>query len=166
MHGVAPRVVLGTNWWNRERLLCYKSTNFHCEACGVHKTLAKYKQWLEGHEVYEIDYAKGTMKFLRATPLCHYCHNYIHVGRLQWLLETGKLNQYKFAQIIQHGDAVLSQAGLVRKSKLEVEEWERELVRSGKFAPWEKWRLVVGGQKYPPKFKSYEEWLGQNDAGS
>lgn len=148
MHGMAPRTVLGQAWWNREREAAYQSTNYHCEACGVSKWEAKYKQWLEAHEVYQIDYLKGRMVYERACPLCHFCHSYIHSGRLQWLFETQRINHQKFAAIVQHGDKVLAKAGL-----------KKPLPYGGPFAEWTRWRLVINGTEYAGKFKSMEDWL-------
>lgn len=150
MHGMAPRVVLGQAWWDKERQAAYASTNFHCEACGVPKWEAKYHQWLEGHEIYEIDYKKGTMTYKRACPLCHYCHNYIHSGRLQWLFDTQRINHHKYASILIHGDAVLAAAGL-----------RKPIPYDGPIAPWSAWRLIINGKQYKGKFKNYEDWLEQ-----
>lgn len=148
MHGMAPRSVLGKVWWNKEREAAYASTNYHCEACGVPKWQAKYKQWLEAHEVYRIDYLKGRMIYERACPLCHYCHNYIHSGRLQWLFETRQINHIKYAAIIQHGDQVLAKAGLRKQAPY-----------AGPTADWTEWHLVINGVEYPGKFKSMDDWL-------
>lgn len=155
MHGMAPRVVLGQSWWNKERKLAYASLDFHCEACGVHKTEAKYKQWLEGHEVYQINYPLGRMVYVRTAPLCHYCHSYIHRGRLEWLLQTRMINYQKFAAIIQHGDRVLGASKLSPK-----------IDYVGPIADWENWRLVVNGKEYLPKFKNEAEWLANNQKGT
>lgn len=154
MHGVAPRLVLGSKWWNKTRNDSYKSTGYHCVACGVHKSQAFYRKWLEGHELYKVDYEKGTMKYLRTVPLCHMCHNYIHDGRLLSLLEKGKINHQKYAAIIQHGDRVLVRAGLNRKNHEARNEEIIELIVAGKVKEWSKWRLVIGRKRYPPKFKS------------
>lgn len=154
MHGVAPRVVLGSVWWNKTRKEAYQSTSFHCAACGVWKHDAQYRQWLEGHEVYEINYQRGLMKYLRTVPLCHFCHNYIHDGRLQVLLEQGKISHAKYLAILSHGDRVLQQVGLSKQSKLERDE----AILSQVIAPWGKWRLVIGRKKYPPLYKSFQEW--------
>lgn len=151
MHGMAPRNVLGRVWWETERQAAYASTNYHCEACGVPKWEAKYHQWLEAHEVYDINYLTGRMTYLRSSPLCHYCHNYIHSGRLQWLFETQRINHQKYAAIIQHGDRVLANAGLKKPKPY-----------TGPFAEWTSWRLVINGKQYPGKFKSMEDWLEQN----
>lgn len=147
MHGMAPRTVLGQAWWNREREAAYQSTNYHCEACGVSKWEAKYHQWLEAHEVYQIDYLNGRMVYERACPLCHFCHNSIHMGRLKALLERGEINHFKYAAIIQHRDSLLLQHQLELPKEYE-----------GPFAPWKSWRLVIRGVKYPPLFQSEEEY--------
>jgi hypothetical protein len=159
LHGTAPRVILGAAWWDRERRECYKITNFHCIACGVHKSDAKYHKWLEAHETYEIDYHKGTAKYLGSNPLCHFCHNFIHDGRLQALLDQGKLHHDKFVKIIQHGEAVLAKAGLSRPSHAEREAQVQQLITNGKIAEWSSWRLQIGRKKYPGKFPTMEDWI-------
>ena len=159
LHGVNPRTIYGTNWWNRTRLLVYKSTEFHCAACGVHKTEARSRQWLEAHEIYEVDYQKGIATFVEAVPLCNLCHMYIHDGRLTHLLEKGLIHHYKFVQVIKHGDAVLKRAGLERTSHRERELAVQALEASGKLAKWASWRLSLDGKLYEPIYKSYAEWV-------
>ena len=169
LHGVNPRSIYGTNWWNRTRLATYKSTEFHCAACGVHKTEAKSRQWLEAHEVYEIDYLKGIAIFKEVVPLCNLCHNFIHDGRLTHLLEKRLIHHYKFVQVIQHGDAVLRRAGLERSSHQERELAVQALEASGKLAKWSKWRLSLDGKLYEPIYKSYAEWVAamtETDGGT
>ena len=147
MHGVVPRELLGPKWWNATRREAYRSTNYHCVACEVSKYNAKARKWLEGHEVYTVNYLKGTWTYIETVPLCHYCHNYIHGGRMLALLQKGQMNQGKYAGVIQHGDKVLSQAGL-----------DRFPPYPGPFAAWSKWRLLLKGKKYPPKFKTEFQW--------
>lgn len=147
MHGVAPREILGGRWWDETRQAAYRSTAFHCVACGVAKFLARFHRWLEGHELYEIDYLKGRMTYLETVSPCHLCHNYIHSGRLQALLDKGEINQAKYAAVIQHGDAVLAAAGLVKPPQYD-----------GPIAGWSRWRLVLNGKLYPPKYKTMQDW--------
>lgn len=147
MHGLAPRVILGSKWWDETRYAAYKSTDYHCIACGIHKTEARGPKWLEGHEVYRTDYVHGRLVYLETVPLCHYCHNYIHNGRLQALLDKHSITQQRFTAIMQHGEKVLSRAGLQRPQPYE-----------GPMAEWSKWRLVIGRLMYKPKFKSFEDW--------
>lgn len=158
MHGVAPRVVLGTKWWNKTRQDAYKSTGYHCLACGVSKYAALFHQWLEGHELYKIDYAKGIMRYLETVPLCNACHNYIHDGRLTALKDKGIITHGRFAAVIQHGDRVLKAAGLRRPTIAEREAAITDLVLTGKLCEWSKWRLVIGRKRFKPKFKTPEQW--------
>lgn len=147
LHGVVPRLLLGQSWWDKTREAAYRSTDFHCVACGVHKYDAKNRQWLEGHEVYEIDYLAGIAEYKETVPLCHFCHNYIHDGRLNCLLESGRIHQAKYVAIIQHGDAVLKKHGLKR------EKYE------GPMADWGDWRLIVEGREYMPSFRSLADYI-------
>jgi len=155
MHGMAPRVVLGARWWDETRKAAYKSTGYHCVACGVHKRDAEGRQWLEGHEAYRVDYTKLRMKYLECVPLCHYCHNYLHRGRLDALLESGEVHQAKYVAIIQHGDRVLREAGLEPKRPHESLVINQD--------EWGRWRLVVGRRRFKPLFSSYEEWLEHHE---
>ena len=148
LHGVAPRAVLGSKWWNEVRQAAYESTDYHCIACGVHKTRARGRQWMEAHEVYRTDYIIGRLYFIEAIPLCNYCHSFIHSGRLQALLDRNQITQQRYVAVIQHGERVLAKAGLVKPKQYD-----------GPMAEWGKWRLVVGRRMFRPKFKSLEEWV-------
>lgn len=156
LHQVNPRTILGQTWWNKTRQEAYASTNFHCVACGTHRSLVRgTRKHLEGHELYEINYAKGRSKYIETVPLCPYCHSYIHDGRLRMLMESGRIHYSKFVAVIQHGDAVLAKAGL---SRLTHNEREARL-QTQPVAEWSTWRLVLNGKLYKPKFKTYEIWL-------
>lgn len=158
LHRLAPRNIYGDVWWNKTRKEAYASTDYHCKACGVHKLKAKFRQWLEGHELYEVNYQKGTATYIHTVPLCHGCHNYIHDGRLTVLLQTGKIHHGKYAAILQHGDNVLKEAGLKKMTRNERELEFQGLEKKGKIAPWHKWRLILDGKEYPTPYKNYEEW--------
>ena len=150
MHGVNPRTMLGVTWWNQTRNEAYRSTSYHCAACGVWKHNAKGRSWLEGHELYEINYVLGTMKYLETVPLCHYCHAYVHRGRLDAMLRKGKITHAKYAAIIQHGDEVLRGAGITMGR-------QEQPVR-GPVADWKDWRMLVGRRRVRPLYKDYEAW--------
>lgn len=142
MHGMAPRVVLGARWWDKTRKEAYKSTDYHCLTCGVFKTDAKGRKWLEGHEVYEIDFLLGRMTYLETVPLCHYCHNYCHPGRMKALLDSNGMTHAKYAAIVQHGEAVLKAAGLEPREG-------PKIVKT--YAEPEDWRLIIDGVEYARK---------------
>lgn len=158
LHGVAPRTVLGAKWWNATKKAAYAYTDNRCLACGTHASACKYRQWMEAHEVYDIDYVAGRMLYVETVPLCHLCHCYIHDGRLRWLMFIGKLHFGKFAQVMQHGDKVLTEAGLPPRLPYEVRDLQFvEGIITGSYAAWLNWRLVVDGKEYPPtKYESHE----------
>lgn len=147
LHGLAPRVVLGKAWWDAARRTAYRSTGYHCQACGVYKDAAKGRRWLEGHEVYRIDFLAGTMKYLETVPLCHFCHCYTHRGRLKALLEQRLVTQAKYAAIIQHGDAILAAVGITRTIPPVAYQ-----------VPWGEWRLIIGRKRYKPLYRNLDEW--------
>jgi hypothetical protein len=153
LHGLAPRVVFGAKWWNKERRKAYAATEDHCKACGVHKLKAKGRKWVEAHENYAIDYDKGMMTYCRSVALCHFCHSYIHDGRLRSLLAQGKLAHGVYVAIIQHGDDVLARAELPKRSTVSFTQAENCVV------PWASWRLIIGRRKFAPLYGSLEEYL-------
>lgn len=158
MHGVVPREILGLKWWDETRRAAYASTLYRCLACGVYKFNALCKQWLEGHELYDVDYEAGTWTYVETVPLCHYCHNYVHDGRLQAMLDCRDITYAKYAAIIQHGDRVLADAGLKRLPHEEREHLLIDAVLDNKVAPWGSWRLILNGEKHPPKFSTPQQW--------
>jgi hypothetical protein len=158
LHGVNPRTVLGSSWWNSERKLAYASTNYHCEACGIHKEDQKERSVLEGHEVYDIDYKEGTSTYVRTTPLCPSCHQYIHDGRLLWLLNTGQITRQHYSRVIRHGDSILRVARLTKLSLQEKVEYFTELHRKGQIAPWSKWRMIVNGVSWSTPYKDAKDY--------
>lgn len=148
MHGVNPRSVLGNRWWDAERNAAYRSTNYHCEACGVHKSQARFRKVVEGHEVYATDYQNGILKYVRTTPLCSVCHEYIHDGRLQALLQKGQITRGHYVSVMQHGDRLLAEVGLKKPSHSERDAVIMRDIQEGRVASWGNWRLVVDTTKY------------------
>ncbi|KKN70602.1 hypothetical protein LCGC14_0428750 [marine sediment metagenome] len=158
MHGVTPRSILGPKWWNETRKAAYKSTAYRCLACGIYKFSAAFRQWLEGHELYKVDYKLGRLTYIETVPLCFCCHNYIHDGRLRAMLEHHEITDCRFVAIIQHGDRVLSAAGLSRLSFAERRDELIEAGLQGEVAGWKKWRMVLKGKMYKPKFATPQQW--------
>jgi len=138
---------MGQSWWNFERQRAYQKAAFRCEACGVHKQDAMYHPWLEAHETYDIDWARGTMTFVRLVALCHACHNYIHSGRMEMLVEAGEMSEEKQQEIIRHGDKVIQAAALKAPKPYR-----------GKIAPWDKWRMIFEGKEYKGLFPNQAAW--------
>jgi hypothetical protein len=153
LHGLAPRIIKGATWWRQTREAAFKRTHYHCVACGVYKMNARLHKWLEGHELYQVDYLLGRSTYIETVPLCHCCHNYIHSGRMRAMVSKGKLSHQRYTVIIQHGDAVLSQAGI-----------RKEEPYPGPFADWKDWRLVLDGVEYEPRFKTPRELEEYHDS--
>ena len=146
LHTMAPRTIKGKEWWDKKRQAAYEKANYYCMACGVHKTEAKYHNWLEAHECYEIDYKKGTATFIEVVALCHSCHAYIHLGRLSMLLAGNKISEKMAKDIIRHGDR------LIKKNKL------KHPPEPTVIADWADWLMIIGKKKYKGKFNSQDEW--------
>lgn len=141
MHGVSPRLIMGSRQWEKEKLIVRARTEGRCEACG-----RLHKDEVESHECYDIDYRKYTMTFKEVVGLCRDCHLYIHPGFLKSLIERGELTQREGDIIIDRGDRILAQAELSK------------VFPSLVFKRWSEWRLIFKGKEYQPKYKSEIEW--------
>jgi len=146
LHRLAPRAILGQEWWDEQRQKAYKKNNYCCWACGIHKSEAKYHNWLEAHESYKINYEEGWMKLEEIVALCHSCHNFIHSGRLKVLLERGEIDQEKYNDIISHGQHIIDKFGLIKTES------------PSKFADWGKWRLILNNKEYYTPYKDESDW--------
>ncbi len=166
MHGLAPREIMGKDWWDKTRQEVYASSDYHCIACGVPKTEAKKFKWLEAHEFWDIDNEKGICKISSIEPLCHYCHNFIHSGRLRMILGKDK-SLAEVKDILEHGFKVLSE------NKLKCFPFTLEFAKSlgaktfgvkaykvkyNEDLEWSDWKLIWEGKEYKSKFSSYEQW--------
>ena len=140
LHTVVPRTILGRKWWDATREAAYAATDYHCIACGIYKGDTP-QRWLEGHEIYAVDYSKGRSVYVETVALCNKCHQFIHDGRMEALVDKGEMTKAAYDEVMRHGRRVLKDAGLKKKPY------------SGLFAEWENWRLVVNGEEYPPAFK-------------
>lgn len=166
LHGMNPRTILGQDWWDIKRRAAYAKYNYHCWACGILKHKAVFHQWLEGHESYDINYKTGEVKLKEIIALCHSCHNFIHSGRMNIMLQKGEMDLNKVTLILVHGFSILDQ------HKLDafwgtVDFWNdlmkdnREAVYPDYYqqdAKWSDWHLILEGKKYYSKFKNIDEW--------
>jgi hypothetical protein len=119
---------------------------YKCWACNIPKTKAKKHKWLEAHESYNIDWKKGTCQLVEIVSLCHYCHNYIHQGRLRALVEYGRESKEFLNDVLRHGDNLTAHL-------------KRPPVPSPvDMAPWSEWVLLIDGTPYPSRFKTQQEW--------
>lgn len=177
LHGINPRTILGQKWWHKVRHIAYAKNNYHCWACGIYKSQAKYYKWLEAHEIYEIDYARGKIAMKAICALCHSCHNYIHDGRMQMMVMNGIIDFQKYVDIINHGENLINQYLFSLNKKTTRITWKRPLEPTLPFqnvfpqltipnlpkpvsenTNWSDWHLVLNGKKYYSRFTDFEEW--------
>ena len=167
LHGIAPRTILGQEWWNIERQKVYASTDYHCVTCGVSKYEAKKHLWLEAHEYWDFDYQKGICKIISIEPLCHYCHNFIHSGRLKMIMGNEK-TQDEVVDILEHGLKILSDNKLkcfpftlkfAKSLKANTFGVKTYKLKMNPRIKWNDWKLVFQGKEYRSKFKSQSEWI-------
>lgn len=165
LHGLNPRNIMGKEQWDSFRQDVYKSTGYHCAACGVHKSNAQKHQWLEAHEDFEIDYKNKTMNLRRIVPLCHYCHQFIHSGFLYVNLQkTGDSDHV--INVLKHGFEILSQNNLPAfLFTLELanvlgvsNQGVKPMKNHQSTIEWDGWKMIWDGVEYKSKFKTHEDW--------
>lgn len=144
LHGMSPRSIMGTQWWDVQRREAMAKNLYKCWACNIPKTKAKAHKWLEGHESYNIDWKKGICSLNEIVSLCHYCHNYIHRGRLEVLGVYGRVTQSFIDSVIKHGDNLT--AHLQKPSPITA------------MAAWKDWVLLIDGTPYPSRYENETEW--------
>ena len=165
MHSLSPRTIMGDDWWNIARREAYARYDYHCIACGVAKIEAQGPKWLEGHEFWHIDYETGICKITSIEPLCHYCHNFIHSGRMAMIIGKQK-DEEEVIAILEHGFKILSANKLkcfpftlnfaesLYASTYGVDAYD---LPDGD-VNWGDWKLIWDGKEYHSKFKSFAEW--------
>ena len=163
LHGLNPRTLLGQEWWDKTRRKAYSDANYYCEACN-----AKSRKPLEAHEVYSYDERRHKAKYTGVVAICHKCHNFIHLGRLNWLWESGRVDHNFVCAVLEHAIKVLTEANLSPNpdSVPLLTAWDCDFIpprkhstRSGGIGVWHKWTLEVEGKIYNTKFHSYEAWM-------
>ena len=178
LHGISPRNIMGKYWWDETRHEVFYHQDFRCIACGIHKNDARYHQWLECHEVYDINYDTGEVKFIELVGLCPSCHKFIHSGLLSKLYQSKQISEEMYIDIMSHGMQILKDAGLETHVFTQI-EWlyntkmmsDSEIFEELSFnqqqqynaitktkVNWKDWHLLFKNKKYYSKFNSSEEW--------
>ena len=166
LHGLNPRNIMGKPAWDIERQKVYASTEYHCASCGVHKSQAKLHQWLEAHEVFDIDYNHGVADLQEIVPLCHFCHSFIHSGLLRIRARKKEVTAQHVRDVLEHGCRQLRMVGGGMFSGTAELCDLVSVDRSGiptlnpphNMADWGKWRMTWDGKEYRGKFKSMRQW--------
>jgi len=106
--------------------------------------------------MYEYRWEEHTLVFQGTMALCHACHNFIHSGRMQKMLEIGKLSRRVYGLIVAHGKGVLGRAGLEPYNDYPesfLADW-----RAGHAATWGKWKMVINGKEHYSPYKDLDEY--------
>ena len=165
LHGLNPRTIMGKEKWDRIRFKAQKKTDYHCIACGIHKTNAKYHPWLEGHECWKMDYESGICEVIEIVPLCHSCHQFIHSGMLHSTQHFGNVDEVK--DILQHGFDILSAnkldcfSGTFELAKIygvKTKGVRPAYINFNNSLLWDDFKLKWEGKIYNSLFNSYGEW--------
>lgn len=135
LHGINPRTLMGEAEWNKIKYQVQKESYHECQCCGRYIRHVP-GDWIETHEMYNIDLEKHEFQLLGFVGLCHECHSYIHQGRLRVLLATNQISRAEYDKIIQHGNRLLKTFGLT-KQDLPAKEIENP-----------NWYLLYNGKKY------------------
>jgi hypothetical protein len=177
LHGVAPREIMPSKWWEKERKASYAANDYHCWCCGNHK-LSSPRKVLEAHEAYDIDYKNGTVELKEIVALCRNCHMFIHSGRMLSMFLNGELSRERTLRILNLGFSRLKANGLkpfagtvivyliVRYGLTEEDATEVARSRFGyskddmneDAIPWNSWKLVFNDKEYYSLFKDKPEW--------
>lgn len=181
LHGVNPRTILGASTWNHMRRACYAQADNTCEICGYKPELLRRRH---GHEVYEIDYARGTAKFVRVFCVCSLCHlACIHTGRALTLWKNNNpLYPTNFLlDGAEHAFKIISEYNKDNpKADLRAYSTFLDYLKHEELRPtmeklidkynikfytevedmveWGDWKLIIGNREYPTPYANKEEW--------
>lgn len=166
LHGLNPRTIMGREAWDVKRKEIYASTQYHCAACGVHKSEAKKHRWLESHELFEIDYEAAKAFLVEIVPLCHFCHAFIHSGLTRVRARKKQISAQDVRDILTHGCNVLRQGSssifigtsqLCQLVNVDCSDIKCQSLPDH-IGKWSDWRMVWNGEEYKGKLHSFQAW--------
>lgn len=166
LHGLNPRTLMGKEKWDIIRKKVYAHYNYACACCQIHKSKAKKHQWMEAHEIYEIDYKNGIAKIVKIVALCHYCHAFIHSGLQYVLCEKGEISRIELIDKMKHGIELLASIdGSIFEGTLEIcnlYQIDTKNLKTQELPKiecnWEDWKLIMNNKEYKGNFKNIEDW--------
>ena len=105
---------MGYDWWIAQRQAAVVKQNQRCYTCGIHES--KFNFSLEAHEHYDINYSNGRVKLVKVVALCHYCHDYIHDGRVYSQVKRNNSNSQRdprsldsyYREVLDRGEKIIA----------------------------------------------------------
>lgn len=181
LHGVNPRILLGSGNWNKMRKACYEAANDTCEICGAKPENLRHRH---GHEVFRISYSQGIAKFVRVFCVCSLCHlACIHTGRAitlwkqnnplyptEFLLQGAEhafkiINEYNkdhpetdlraYAMFLEY----LKYDGLKEPMEKLIKKYDMKFYTEvTDMVDWSDWKLLIGDNEYPTPYQNEKDW--------
>ena len=115
IHGVNPRTIMGDCKWNKIKKEKQKIADHHCMCCGEYVEHVP-GNYLECHELYDVDLEKREFIFKDVVCICKKCHQFIHFARTWKLVEKGELTLEYYNEIMERGKNLLTINGLKREN--------------------------------------------------
>ena len=115
IHGISPRKIMGDSEWNKIKKEKQKIADHHCMCCEEYVPHIP-GNYLECHEIYNINTEKKEFELQDIVCICKRCHEFIHLGRLQMLLKEGRISQEYYNDICNRGENLLKSNGLKRNN--------------------------------------------------
>jgi len=150
LHGHAPRVVLGQEWWDKQRQAAYAKYGYRCWACGSDEN----EEPLEAHECYDFNFKDCVATLHEVVALCSQCHQFIHSGLLYRRVFAGEIEEAAAIATLQRGEQLLMAAGLSMQigtaetmAFLGMKHKARLLQRVQDFRDCT-WKIIVEGREY------------------
>lgn len=138
IYGVNPRKIMGEYRWKQIKKEKQELADHHCMCCGEYVEHVP-GDYLECHELYDIDLKKREFRLKDIVCICKKCHQFIHSGRTERLVGEGEITQEYFNEIMDRGNNLLSINGL-EKDNLPFREISNP-----------KWVLVYENKRYNNK---------------
>lgn len=187
MHKLPPREIMGQTAWDKVRKQCYEDASDICEISGVKLGNGRNGTILHhAHELYDFDFEKMEMRFIRPICISPIVHNFIHSGRAitcytnheplwtkEYMLQIAETGFKLIADWnVIHPDSPLyvyeaftewlkepSLATEVQSlmDKYYIEMWSVPNRKEWDNA-WGKWKLIYNDVEYYSPYQSREEW--------
>ena len=122
VHEVEPREIMRGCDWNRLKKAIQDRANHHCEICGRYVSHSKTDHdWIVAHEAYDIDKTNRLYKLIGVYGICKQCHDFIHLGRLNALLQAGHVTNEYYDEVIDRAEYLLSLVNMTKERNTDLD---------------------------------------------